>query len=146
MTVPVERALISLSDKTGLDALAAGLARHNIELVSTGGTATRLRARSRRAYGKHADHERRDGPPLHGLGTSSGLGGAPEAGGEGAAEVGGAGEGAAFAGAGAEPARFGTGWPRSGWAGTGAGSASLAGAPGWPGALGVAGSAGSASG
>jgi phosphoribosylaminoimidazolecarboxamide formyltransferase / IMP cyclohydrolase len=41
--VPVRRALISLSDKTGLDDLAAGLARHNVELVSTGGTAARLR-------------------------------------------------------------------------------------------------------
>ena len=41
--VPVRRALISLSDKNGLDELAAGLARHGIEIVSTGGTASRLR-------------------------------------------------------------------------------------------------------
>jgi phosphoribosylaminoimidazolecarboxamide formyltransferase / IMP cyclohydrolase len=41
--VPVRRALISLSDKTGLDALAAGLAKHGVEIVSTGGTAARLR-------------------------------------------------------------------------------------------------------
>ncbi len=41
--VPVKRALISLSDKSGLDALAAGLARHGIEIVSTGGTAAKLR-------------------------------------------------------------------------------------------------------
>jgi phosphoribosylaminoimidazolecarboxamide formyltransferase/IMP cyclohydrolase len=41
--VPVKRALISLSDKTGLDELAAGLARHGVEVVSTGGTAARLR-------------------------------------------------------------------------------------------------------
>ncbi len=41
--VPVRRALISLSDKTGLDMLAAGLARHGVEIVSTGGTAARLR-------------------------------------------------------------------------------------------------------
>jgi len=41
--VPVARALISLSDKSGLDTLAAGLARHGVELVSTGGTAARLR-------------------------------------------------------------------------------------------------------
>ena len=41
--VPVRRALISLSDKSGLDALAGGLARHNVEIVSTGGTAARLR-------------------------------------------------------------------------------------------------------
>src|SRR3990170_118049 len=41
--VPVRRALISLSDKTGRDTLAAGLARHGVELVSTGGTAAKLR-------------------------------------------------------------------------------------------------------
>jgi phosphoribosylaminoimidazolecarboxamide formyltransferase/IMP cyclohydrolase len=41
--VPVRRALISLSDKTGLDELAAGLARHGVEIVSTGGTAASLR-------------------------------------------------------------------------------------------------------
>ena len=41
--VPVRRALISLSDKAGLDKLAAGLARHGIEIVSTGGTAAKLR-------------------------------------------------------------------------------------------------------
>jgi phosphoribosylaminoimidazolecarboxamide formyltransferase/IMP cyclohydrolase len=41
--VPVRRALISLSDKSELDELAAGLARHGVEIVSTGGTATRLR-------------------------------------------------------------------------------------------------------
>jgi phosphoribosylaminoimidazolecarboxamide formyltransferase/IMP cyclohydrolase len=41
--VPVRRALISLSDKSGLDDLAAGLARHNVEIVSTGGTAAKLR-------------------------------------------------------------------------------------------------------
>jgi len=41
--VPVRRALISLSDKTGVEELAAGLARHNVELISTGGTAAKLR-------------------------------------------------------------------------------------------------------
>jgi phosphoribosylaminoimidazolecarboxamide formyltransferase/IMP cyclohydrolase len=41
--VPVRRALISLSDKSGLDDLAAGLARHDVEIVSTGGTAAKLR-------------------------------------------------------------------------------------------------------
>jgi phosphoribosylaminoimidazolecarboxamide formyltransferase / IMP cyclohydrolase len=41
--VPVRRALISLSDKTGLDRLATGLASRNVELVSTGGTAAKLR-------------------------------------------------------------------------------------------------------
>ena len=41
--VPVRRALISLSDKSGLEDLAAGLARHKVEIVSTGGTAAKLR-------------------------------------------------------------------------------------------------------
>src|SRR6476660_8561675 len=41
--VPVRRALISLSDKSGRDELAAGLARHRVEIVSTGGTAAKLR-------------------------------------------------------------------------------------------------------
>ena len=41
--VPIRRALISLSDKSGLDILAAGLARARVELVSTGGTAAKLR-------------------------------------------------------------------------------------------------------
>jgi phosphoribosylaminoimidazolecarboxamide formyltransferase/IMP cyclohydrolase len=41
--VPVRRALISLSDKSGLDELAGGLARHGVEIVSTGGTAAKLR-------------------------------------------------------------------------------------------------------
>jgi len=41
--VPIRRALISLSDKAGLDQLAAGLVKAGVELVSTGGTAARLR-------------------------------------------------------------------------------------------------------
>src|SRR6266567_642217 len=41
--VPARRALISLSDKSGLDELAAGLAGHGVEIVSTGGTAAKLR-------------------------------------------------------------------------------------------------------
>jgi phosphoribosylaminoimidazolecarboxamide formyltransferase/IMP cyclohydrolase len=36
--------LLSVSDKTGLDTLGAALARHGVELVSTGGTAAALRA------------------------------------------------------------------------------------------------------
>jgi phosphoribosylaminoimidazolecarboxamide formyltransferase/IMP cyclohydrolase len=40
---PIRRALISVSDKTGIAELAAGLARHGVELVSTGGTAELLR-------------------------------------------------------------------------------------------------------
>jgi phosphoribosylaminoimidazolecarboxamide formyltransferase/IMP cyclohydrolase len=35
---PITRALISVSDKTGLTEFARGLADHNIELISTGGT------------------------------------------------------------------------------------------------------------
>ena len=41
--VRVRRALISLSDKSGIEDLAAALTRRRIELVSTGGTASRLR-------------------------------------------------------------------------------------------------------
>jgi phosphoribosylaminoimidazolecarboxamide formyltransferase / IMP cyclohydrolase len=44
MDVTIKRALISVSDKSGLEALAAGLARHGVELVSTGGTAAALRS------------------------------------------------------------------------------------------------------
>ena len=39
----VRRALISVSDKTGVDALAVKLAEHGIEILSTGGTARALR-------------------------------------------------------------------------------------------------------
>ena len=41
--VPIRRALISLSDKAGLDDLAAALSKAGVELVSTGGTAAKLR-------------------------------------------------------------------------------------------------------
>jgi len=41
---PIRRALISVSDKTGLEALGHRLAAAGVELVSTGGTATALRA------------------------------------------------------------------------------------------------------
>jgi phosphoribosylaminoimidazolecarboxamide formyltransferase / IMP cyclohydrolase len=41
--VPVRRALISVSDKAGLGRLADALAPRGVELVSTGGTAARLR-------------------------------------------------------------------------------------------------------
>ncbi|HEX8062926.1 MAG TPA: hypothetical protein VF535_06895, partial [Allosphingosinicella sp.] len=44
--VKIERALLSVSDKTGLVELARGLERHGVELVSTGGT-----ARARREAG-----------------------------------------------------------------------------------------------
>ncbi len=39
----VRRALLSVTDKTGLVAFAAGLASHGVDLVSTGGTARTLR-------------------------------------------------------------------------------------------------------
>jgi phosphoribosylaminoimidazolecarboxamide formyltransferase / IMP cyclohydrolase len=41
--VKIKRALLSVSDKTGLAELGAALARHGVELVSTGGTAKALR-------------------------------------------------------------------------------------------------------
>ncbi|HEX8467749.1 MAG TPA: bifunctional phosphoribosylaminoimidazolecarboxamide formyltransferase/IMP cyclohydrolase [Allosphingosinicella sp.] len=41
--VKISRALLSVSDKTGLVELARVLARHGVELISTGGTATALR-------------------------------------------------------------------------------------------------------
>ncbi len=41
--VTIKRALLSVSDKTGLIALGEALARHGVELVSTGGTAKSLR-------------------------------------------------------------------------------------------------------
>ncbi|MEO1779535.1 MAG: bifunctional phosphoribosylaminoimidazolecarboxamide formyltransferase/IMP cyclohydrolase, partial [Pseudomonadota bacterium] len=40
---PMRRALISVSDKTGLVAFATALARHGVALLSTGGTARTLR-------------------------------------------------------------------------------------------------------
>jgi phosphoribosylaminoimidazolecarboxamide formyltransferase/IMP cyclohydrolase len=40
---PVTRALLSVSDKTGLVELGQALARHGVELLSTGGTAKTLR-------------------------------------------------------------------------------------------------------
>jgi phosphoribosylaminoimidazolecarboxamide formyltransferase/IMP cyclohydrolase len=41
--IKVTRALLSVSDKTGLVELGEALARHGVELVSTGGTAKALR-------------------------------------------------------------------------------------------------------
>src|SRR5258708_19284934 len=40
---PIRRALLSVSDKTGLVEFAKGLARHGVVLISTGGTAKALR-------------------------------------------------------------------------------------------------------
>ena len=42
--VPVKTALLSVSDKTGLDRLGLVLARHGVHLLSTGGSAKALRA------------------------------------------------------------------------------------------------------
>ena len=39
----IERALISVSDKTGLESLAQSLIAHKIEIISSGGTATFLK-------------------------------------------------------------------------------------------------------
>jgi phosphoribosylaminoimidazolecarboxamide formyltransferase/IMP cyclohydrolase len=44
MSPPLRRALLSVSDKTGLVEFARALSAHGIELVSTGGTASMLRA------------------------------------------------------------------------------------------------------
>ena len=43
-SVRIRRALLSVTDKSGLEALGRTLARHGVELVSTGGTAAALRA------------------------------------------------------------------------------------------------------
>ncbi|MBM3482942.1 MAG: bifunctional phosphoribosylaminoimidazolecarboxamide formyltransferase/IMP cyclohydrolase [Alphaproteobacteria bacterium] len=44
MTAPIRRALLSVSDKTGLIDFARCLANHGVELISTGGTAKALEA------------------------------------------------------------------------------------------------------
>ncbi|HKQ94228.1 MAG TPA: bifunctional phosphoribosylaminoimidazolecarboxamide formyltransferase/IMP cyclohydrolase [Aestuariivirgaceae bacterium] len=44
MTRPVRRALLSVSDKSGLEPLARGLVELGVEIVSTGGTAAALKA------------------------------------------------------------------------------------------------------
>ena len=43
MTLPIRRALLSVSDKTGLLELARGLAARGVQILSTGGTAKSLR-------------------------------------------------------------------------------------------------------
>jgi phosphoribosylaminoimidazolecarboxamide formyltransferase/IMP cyclohydrolase len=42
--IPIGRALLSVSDKTGLVEFGNGLARHGVKILSTGGTAVALRA------------------------------------------------------------------------------------------------------
>ncbi len=44
MSAPIRRALISVSDKTGIDELGQALAARGIEILSTGGSAAALRA------------------------------------------------------------------------------------------------------
>ncbi|MBL8659822.1 MAG: bifunctional phosphoribosylaminoimidazolecarboxamide formyltransferase/IMP cyclohydrolase [Rhodospirillales bacterium] len=44
MSAPIRRALISVSDKTGIDDLGRALGAHGIEILSTGGSAAALRA------------------------------------------------------------------------------------------------------
>ena len=41
--IRVRRALLSVSDKTGIETFARGLAARGVELLSTGGTCARLR-------------------------------------------------------------------------------------------------------
>lgn len=48
-TVPIRRALVSVSDKTDLLLLAAALAEAGIEIVSTGSTASTIRGRDSRS-------------------------------------------------------------------------------------------------
>lgn len=49
-TIKIGRALISVSDKTGLTQFAAGLARAGAQILSTGGTARAIaRGRNRGA-------------------------------------------------------------------------------------------------
>ncbi|HYC94258.1 MAG TPA: bifunctional phosphoribosylaminoimidazolecarboxamide formyltransferase/IMP cyclohydrolase, partial [Sphingomicrobium sp.] len=48
--VPIRRALISLSDKSGLEQLAAALGKAGVEIVSTGGTAAKLREFGREVH------------------------------------------------------------------------------------------------
>ena len=52
--VPVKRALISVSDKTGLADLARALASHGVEILSTGGSAKALTTQARRTTGPTA--------------------------------------------------------------------------------------------
>ena len=58
---PVRRALLSVSDKSGLLELAASLSQHGVQLLSTGGTAKALRRRLRR------QRDARFAPAKHGL-------------------------------------------------------------------------------
>ncbi|MGH6930968.1 MAG: bifunctional phosphoribosylaminoimidazolecarboxamide formyltransferase/IMP cyclohydrolase, partial [Dongiaceae bacterium] len=53
--VPIVRALISVSDKTGLVEFARTLAKHGVEILSTGGSAKALRAAGLRVV-EVADH------------------------------------------------------------------------------------------
>ena len=70
-SVPIKRALLSVSDKTGLVELGKALAAKNVELLSTGGTAKALRAAGLQVQGRRRLHglprdaggPREDAPP-----------------------------------------------------------------------------------
>ena len=54
----IERALISVHDKTGLDAFGTGLSELGVELVASGGTRavlTEQNSRGHRGVGAHGD-------------------------------------------------------------------------------------------
>src|SRR5262245_23300284 len=55
--VRIERALVSVSDKRGVEELAAGLERHGVSVLSTGGTARKLREAGAKVT-EVADHTR----------------------------------------------------------------------------------------
>src|SRR5688572_33370392 len=55
LNVRIERALVSVSDKRGVEELAKGLSRHGVSVLSTGGTARKLREAGARVT-EVADH------------------------------------------------------------------------------------------
>ena len=63
--LPIRRALISVSDKTGLVEFARALAQRGVELLSTGGTAKALRDAGVAGEGRLRAHRlsRDDGRP-----------------------------------------------------------------------------------
>ncbi len=55
-TKPIRRALLSVTDKTGLVELAKALAGFGVELISTGGTARALRDSGLTVQGHQRPH------------------------------------------------------------------------------------------